>query len=245
MDSKGFLEKLKREVIGHPTLTHPFLERFAEGDADEAGICAFAIQYYRHVRVSRLYLASLISGCRDDEGLQLALAEILLDEYGGLNPEETHPALYRRFLAALDLSEEEWREPRTLPEIEAYISVHYELCRERDVRYGLGAMGPASEWPVPPIYAKLSAGLRKAAGLSDKELEIFISHVTMDVEHARIMMDATEPYVRDEEGQKKVREGAMRSLDVRGVMLDGLYRAVYREPSPFRSDASLRAGNLL
>ncbi|MBA2691068.1 MAG: iron-containing redox enzyme family protein [Rubrobacter sp.] len=240
MDSREYLEGLKRAVIGHPALTHPFLERFAEGDADEDGIRAFAIQYYRHVRVSRLYLASLISGCREDEALQLALAEILLDEYGGLNPEETHPALYRRFLAALGLSEEEWREPRTLPEVEAYISVHYEMCRERDVRYGLGAMGPASEWPVPPIYAKLSAGLRKAAGLSDDDLEIFISHVTMDVEHARIMMDATEPYVRDEEGQRRVREGAMRSLDARGVMLDGLYRAVYREPVPV-SGESLRA----
>jgi pyrroloquinoline-quinone synthase len=240
VDSREYLEGLKRAVIGHPALTHPFLERFAEGDADEDGIRAFAIQYYRHVRVSRLYLASLISGCREDEALQLALAEILLDEYGGLNPEETHPALYRRFLAALGLSEEEWREPRTLPEVEAYISVHYEMCRERDVRYGLGAMGPASEWPVPPIYAKLSAGLRKAAGLSDDDLEIFISHVTMDVEHARIMMDATEPYVRDEEGQRRVREGAMRSLDARGVMLDGLYRAVYREPVPV-SGESLRA----
>lgn len=240
MDSKEFLEKLKREVIGHPTLTHPFLERFAEGDAGEDGIRTFAIQYYRHVRVSRLYLAALISGCREDESLQLALAEILLDEYGGLNPEETHPALYRRFLNALGVSEEEWTEPRTLPEIEAYISVHCELCRDPDVRLGLGAMGPASEWPVPPIYAKLSAGLRKAAGLSDEDLEIFISHVTMDVEHARIMMDATEPYVRDEEGQRIVREGAMRSLDVRGIMLDGLYQAVYREPSPFRPDVSLR-----
>lgn len=240
MDSKGFLERLKREVIGHPTLTHPFLERFAEGDADEEGVRAFAIQYYRHVRVSRLYLAALISNCRDDEGLQLALADVLFDEYGELNPEKTHPALYRRFLKALGLTEEEWEEPRTLPEIAAYISVHYELCRNPDVRFGLGAMGPASEWPVPPIYAKISAGLRKAAGLSDADLEIFISHVTMDVEHARIMMDATEPYVRDEEGQKKVREGAMRSLDARGVMLDGLYRAVYREPVPV-SEASVRA----
>lgn len=239
MGSREFLEGLKRAVIGHPALAHPFLERFAGGDADEQGIRVFAVQYYRHVRVSRLYLAALISGCREDEGLQLALAEILMDEYGGLNPAETHPALYRRFLRALGLSEEEWEEPRTLPEIEAYICVHYELCRNPDVRYGLGAMGPASEWPVPPIYARLSDGLRKAAGLSDEDLEIFISHVTMDVEHARIMMDATEPYVRDEDGQRKVREGAMRSLDARGVMLDGLYRAVYREPVPV-SGASVR-----
>lgn len=238
MDSREFLEKLKREVIGHPALTHPFLERFAEGDADEEGVRAFAIQYYRHVRVSRLYLAALISGCRDDEGLQLTLAEVLMDEYGGLNPEETHPALYRRFLKALYLSEEEWLEPRTLPEIEAYISVHYEMCRDRDVRLGLGAMGPAGEWPVPPIYAKLSGGLRKAAGLDDHDLEIFISHVTMDVEHARIMMEATEPYVGDEEGQRRVREGAMRSLDARSVMLDGLYRAVYREPVPVHEPRS-------
>ena len=81
----------------------------------------FAIQYYRHVRVSRLYLAALISNCGHDEALQLALAEILFDEYGHLNPDETHPALYRRFLQALGITEEEWEDPPTLPEIELYM----------------------------------------------------------------------------------------------------------------------------
>jgi pyrroloquinoline-quinone synthase len=239
VDSREFLGRLKREVIGHPALVHPFLERFGEGDVSEEGVRTFAIQYYRHVRVSRLYLAALISGCREDEKVQLALAEILFDEYGHLNPEETHPALYRRFLRALGISEEEWEAPRTLPEIELYIETHYALCRHPDIRLGLGALGPASEWPVPPIYVRLSEGLKKSAGLPDEALEIFTSHVTMDVTHARIMMDALSPYAEDEEGQRRVREGAMRSLDARPVMLDGLYKAVYKEPAPIL-DASLR-----
>jgi pyrroloquinoline-quinone synthase len=240
VNSEEFLGRLKREVIGHAALTHPFLERFAGGDADAGGIRTFAVQYYRHVRVSRLYLAALISNCRDDEGLQLALAEVLFDEYGHLNPEETHPALYRRFLKALGIGEAEWEGPRTLPEIEMYIATHYALSGHPDFRIGLGALGPASEWPVPPIYARLSDGLRKAAGLPDEALEIFTSHVTMDVTHARIMMDAIAPYAEDEEGQRLVREGAMRSLDARSVMLDGLYRAVYREPVPLFDAASIR-----
>ena len=237
MDSTQFLERLKREVIGHPALVHPFLERFGDGEADAEGVREFAIQYYRHVRVSRLYLAALISNCRDDENLQLALAEVLMDEYGHLNPAETHPALYRRFLHALEIDEEEWQAPLTLPEIESYISVHYELCRHPDVRLGLGAMGPASEWPVPPIYVRLAEGLKKSAGLPDEALEIFTSHVTMDVTHARIIMEALAPYAEDEKGQRRVREGALRSLDTRSIMLDGLYRAVFREPVPLRVPA--------
>ncbi len=240
MDSGGFLERLKREVIGHPALTHPFLERFGDGDVGAEGVRTFAVQYYRHVRVSRLYLAALISNCRDDEGLQLALAEILFDEYGHLNPDETHPALYRRFLKALGIGEEEREAPPTLPEIELYITTHYALCGHPDIRLGLGALGPASEWPVPPIYVRLAEGLKKSAGLPEKALEIFTSHVTMDVTHARIMMDALTPYAEDEEGQRRVREGALRSLDARSVMLDGLYKAVYREPAPI-VDASVRA----
>lgn len=232
MSSGEFLERLKRDVIGHPALVHPFLERFGDGEADAEGVREFAIQYYRHVRVSRLYLAALISNCRDDEKLQLTLAEVLMDEYGHLNPAETHPALYRRFLKALEIGEKEREAPRTLPEIESYISVHYELCRHPDVRLGLGAMGPASEWPVPPIYVRLAEGLKKSAGLPEEALEIFTSHVTMDVTHARIMMEALAPYTEDEEGQRRVREGAMRSLDTRSIMLDGLYRIVFREPVP-------------
>lgn len=241
MDAGEFLGRLKREVIGHPALTHPFLERFGDGDADAEGVRRFAVQYYRHVRVSRLYLAALISNCGHDEALQLALAEVLMDEYGHLNPEETHPALYRRFLTALGITEEEWEEPPTLPEIQLYITAHRELSGHPDFRLGLGALGPASEWPVPPIYVRLAEGLKKSAGLSEEALEIFTSHVTMDVTHARIMMDAIAPYAEDEEGQQKVREGATRSLDARSVMLDGLYREVYGEPAPIAGDA-VRAG---
>jgi pyrroloquinoline-quinone synthase len=85
---------------------------------------------------------------------------------------------------------------------------------------------------VPPIYVRLSEGLKKAAGLADEALEIFTSHVTMDVEHAQIMIEAVAPYAANEEGRRVVREGAMRSLDARSVMLDGLYKAVYGEPAP-------------
>jgi pyrroloquinoline-quinone synthase len=173
--------------------------------------------------------------------LQLALAEVLFDEYGHLNPQETHPALYRRFLGALGISREEWEGPATLPEIRLYITAHRELSGHPDFRLGLGALGPASEWPVPPIYVRLAEGLKKATGLPEEALEIFTSHVTMDVTHARIMMDAIAPYTRDEEGQERVREGAMRSLDARCVMLDGLYRAVYEEPVPLAA-ASARVG---
>ncbi len=242
MDSGQFLEKLKREVIGHPALVHPFLERFGDGDVSEEGVRTFAVQYYRHVRASRLYLASLISNCGHDEKLQLALAEILFDEYGHLNPQETHPALYRRFLLALGLTEEEWEDPPTIPEIQLYISAHRELTRDPDFRLGLGAMGPASEWPVPPIYVRLAEGLKKATDLPDEALEIFTSHVTMDVTHARIMMDAIAPYAESEEGRSKVREGAVRSLNARSVMLDGLYKAVYGEPAPL-AGGSVRATN--
>lgn len=232
MDSGEFLERLKRDVIGHPALTHPFLTRFGDGDVSEEGVRTFAVQYYRHVKVSRLYLAALISNCADNEPLQLALAEILFDEYGHLNPDETHPALYRRFLKALGVTEEEWKAPQTLAEIEMYVSVHRELSSHPDIRLGLGALGPASEWPVPPIYARLGEGLKRATDLTDADIEIFNSHVTMDVEHARIMMNAIAPYAESEEGQRRVREGTMRSLDARSVMLDGLYRAVYGEPAP-------------
>jgi pyrroloquinoline-quinone synthase len=243
MNSEEFLGRLKREVIGHPALVHPFLYRFGEGDANEEGVRVFAIQYYRHVRVSRLYLAALISNCGHDEKLQLSLAEILFDEYGHLNPEETHPALYRRFLTALGISEQEWEAPPTIAEIQLYVSVHRELTRDPDFRLGLGALGPASEWPVPPIYVRLSEGLRKATDLPEEALEIFTSHVTMDVTHARIMMEAIVPYVEDEEGQKKVREGVRRSLDARSVMLDGLYKAVYGEPAPLAGAAVRTAGS--
>jgi pyrroloquinoline-quinone synthase len=62
----------------------------------------------------------------------------------------------------------------------------------------------------------------------------------MDVTHARIMMEAIAPYAETEEGQQKVREGALLSLDARSVMLDGLYKAVYEEPAALAAGSTVR-----
>jgi pyrroloquinoline-quinone synthase len=56
------------------------------------------------------------------------------------------------------------------------------------------------------------------------------------------MMEAVSPYAGDGEGQRRVREGALRSLDARSVMLDGLYRAVYREPVPLVGSVGVSGG---
>ena len=50
--------------------------------------------------------------------------------------------------------------------------------------------------------------------------------------HPALSHPFLERFAEGEACQQKVREGAMRSLDARSVMLDGLYRAVYREPVP-------------
>src|SRR3712207_8406313 len=63
------------------------------------------------------------------------------------------------------------------------------------------------EWPVPPIYVRLTEGLKRSAGLPDAALEIFTSHVTMDVEHARIMMDAVAPYAENRSEESRVGKG--------------------------------------
>ncbi|HEX5849814.1 MAG TPA: hypothetical protein VFY59_11525 [Rubrobacter sp.] len=50
--------------------------------------------------------------------------------------------------------------------------------------------------------------------------------------HPSLSHPFLERFAEDEGGQRRVREGAMRSLDARSVMLDGLYRVVYKEPVP-------------
>jgi pyrroloquinoline-quinone synthase len=55
------------------------------------------------------------------------------------------------------------------------------------------------------------------------------------------MMEAMAPYAENEDGQSMVRKGALRSLDARSVMLDGLYKAVFKDSVPVL-DASVRVG---
>ena len=228
MHGELFLEELETEVGKHPALRHPFLRRFAAGDLTRLQLWAFGLQHYQLVRVFTSYLEALLNTIPEPK-VRDWIHRIVEDEYARPQTYEcSHPALYRRFLRALGLNEEDWERAEALLETGAFIERHLELTSLRHHAVGLGAVGPGHEWAIPTMFTYLVEGLRKV-GIGEGPLEYFTLHVAQDLEHGKLMRAALACYAETPENQVRIRDGALASLDARGSFWDGLNRAVFED----------------
>ncbi len=153
------------------------------------------------------------------------------DEFGQHTIFRSHPALYRNCLKALGLPDGAWGRVKPLPEVSQYLEAHLKLTREEDFLIGLGAVGPAHEFAIPTMFEYLIPGLQNNSDLSDEDVEYFSMHIIEDKEHAIVFNKLIVRHVETEEGQQRLKEGAMRSLAYRHTFWDGLERAVFGTPS--------------
>ena len=220
-----FISGLKNEVLRHPVMSHPFWSRFREGRLAPRQLQTFGRHYYQHVKRTRLYAAAVLARTPYEE-VQMAIASVLWDEYGQGDMNQTHPAQFRRLLRALNLTEAEGDRPDLLPELERYRDTQYRLCTEHDVWIGLGVVALAMELPIPALYEHLVEGFTKC-GLKEDDLEFFIKHGPMDVNHANLLLESIFSHLGAGDNRGKLIDGARRSLNARFILMDGLYREVF------------------
>lgn len=226
-DANTFMSELDREIHAHPFLSSPFVKRLAMPDEiSRAQAARFARLYYPHIFRTRLYQANAL-GISPDERIQFVLSQILHDEYGNGNFERTHPAVYRKFLKACGVPEKQWSIEPAFPELVLYIETMMRLTQNGDWLAAVAAVGIASEWPIPKLYGEFLKGLRTIPEIKEDDLELFVSHIGIDEEHSRLMREALLPHAETAEGRARIRAGVKANLDVRHVMLGGLYREVF------------------
>jgi len=222
------MSDIKHKVLNHPVMTHPFWQRFRQGALSTFQLRAFSLQYYQHVKRTRLYAAAVLARTPIEE-IQSALTSILWDEYGQGNIEKTHPAQFRKMLRSLDLREADWEHTEPLPELEMYSDIHFRLCTQYNFWTGLGVVGIAMELPIPTLYQYLVEGFTRS-GLKEDILEFFIEHGPMDIQHAGLLNQAMRPHLKNEEDPRALCTGALRSLDARSILMDGMFRSVWGHP---------------
>ncbi len=84
------------------------------------------------------------------------------------------------------------------------------------------------ELPILTLYVYLIEGFKKA-GMTEEDLEFFVKHGPMDIHHSSLLLDAMIPHLQGKEDREALRSGALRSLDARSILMDGLYRIVWKE----------------
>ncbi len=226
MYATQFMDDLKARVMAHPFLTHPFLQRFVAEPLTLAQAQRFALLYYPHILRTRLYQACAL-GVTPDEQIQFVLAQILHDEYGNGDPNRSHMAIYRKCLYALAIPQAQIDHPPIIPEVQAYIDTMMRLSQGSDWLAAVAAVGIAGEWPIPPYYEILLRGLRTVSNITEDALELFSSHITLDIEHSKMTEEALLPYVQTQAGQTAIWRGIELNLNARLVKLNGLQREVF------------------
>ena len=226
MQAATFIHALEEEILNHEAVHHPFLKRFASEKLSLEQIQIFGLQHYQLVKVFVNYMTNLLPKIPDRDAADL-FRSVFDDEFGQHTIFRSHPALYRNFLKGLGLSDEAWGRVGLLPEVSAFIEGHMGLTRGKDFLFALGAIGPGHEFSIPTMFSYLIKGFSHNTDLTEEQIEYFTLHIIEDKEHAVVFNKLISRHVETEEGQKRLRDGAMRSLSLRKTFWDGLHRAVF------------------
>jgi pyrroloquinoline-quinone synthase len=220
MTRDEFLDVLDTLVADKHLLKHPFYKLWSEGKLSRENIREYAISYYPHVAAFPTYVSGVHSGC-DDSTLRQELLENLVEEEGG---PVNHPALWRRFAAALGAADEDLEiAPRT-PEVASAIAEFRRATREGSVAEGLAALY-AYESQIPEISRTKREGLAAFYGIEDAEATRFFTvHEEADAWHRQVERNAIGRVAVTDEERAKALAAAERCLDALNRALDGVMR---------------------
>lgn len=260
----GLFDDLHVHVMEHPVWRHPFFCRVFEGRITPAQVKAFALHYFNQIKNTRQCVALAVGrfhglaatargtlGERRSELTQIALAQLVADEYGvgshGLDdyPElgrllaaKTHIVMYRQMFDGLGIPFTEQDVPM-LPEVADNVLIQRLVAGDPvfSPLEALASVGLGMEWGVPEFFSLLLGGLirvseREGLNLTPHHLEVLIAHVRYDVLHAVSVMLITALHLEGEGDRERVRNACNMLMSGRYAMMSGLYRHVFGEDCP-------------
>ncbi len=208
-------------------LTHPFYVAWTNGELSLDQLRRYAGQYLHHVLAEPTYLSAVHSntphfasdGSSDLSARQAILENLVDEEMGPRN----HPALWKRFAAALGLSEADLATVEPLPATRRLIATFTDLCRNRPYYAGLAALH-AFESQVPEIATVKIDGLKRFYGFDDPSgFEFFTLHKDADVVHSATEWQLIERAADTPEKQAEVCVATTEACDALWAFLTDVY----------------------
>lgn len=196
-------------ILRHRGLDHPFFDLLEEYCADRDFLRVAFRQIYHLVLSFPFHIAGAISTCRD-EALLRALVHNLYTEVGEADG-EAHITIYRRLLTAVGMGsapptfDELWPETVSL---EAACGHYY---RSPDLGLKLGSLY-AFECMSSPMVSRWAQALRRATDLTEQDIEFFVIHIDIEVEHVDDIAGCTSRYADDPRFRSAFQAGAMQIM---------------------------------
>jgi pyrroloquinoline quinone (PQQ) biosynthesis protein C len=225
-----FLRELRLEVEAHPGVNHMFLCRLAHVPFTREDYLVASTQHYPLVGTFTRYLEELLLRAPSSMAKSW-LAKVLVDEYGEGSDGKDHRTLYREYLVAAGLKDDDEMDLELHPDVPSFIMEHLRICKEEPFLVGLGAVGPGHEWSIPKMFPPIIAGLRRA-GFSESDIRYFTLHTVQDIDHGRWLEEALLAFATTQKNQEQIRRGALLSLEARERFWSGVQDKVTRWRQP-------------
>ncbi|MEP6995860.1 MAG: CADD family putative folate metabolism protein [Acidobacteriota bacterium] len=220
MTRDEFLTALDALIAEKHLLKHPFYQLWSQGKLTRETLREYAISYYPHVAAFPTYVSGVHAGC-DDAPLRQELLENLIEEERG---SENHPALWRKFAAALGASEADLTASPRTPEVADAIAAFRRATDDGSVAEGLAALY-AYESQIPEVSKTKREGLLAFYGIEEGDATKFFSvHEQADVWHRQVEREALGRVADTREARAQALESARRCVDALNRALDGVMR---------------------
>lgn len=179
--SPAWVENLENMIQKENMLLHPFYRAWTCGMLSKSTLQDYAKEYYHHVKAFPTYISALHSRCEDQEIRKELLTNLIDEEAGSPN----HPDLWRQFIEALGVSEEEVEAHEPSTATAAMIAEFKKNCNQGPLGVGIAALY-CYESQIPEICKTKVDGLKKWYGMTNPEgYRYFSVHEVADVEHSQ------------------------------------------------------------
>ncbi len=220
-----FMVWLKQRIYGHRVNHNALFELFDNDDLSEEELRFFLANYRVNMQRFHLHVAAYSLIVPFD--MREELYHNLHDEFGQGDFSKAHPNLFEPLMDYFGGAREEDINAETCHLLNTKIS----LCWFADgLHYGMGGMG-GLELSIPMQQKRVLAHLRRR-GLSEKLVEFFVVHCELDEDHGDGWFASGMPYMKSREEFQKVFAGAMRMLDARAGVYDGIHASILKARNP-------------
>jgi pyrroloquinoline quinone (PQQ) biosynthesis protein C len=219
---EAFIPWIKERISTHRVNHHPLFILFDNDDLSSEEIRYFLANYRVNMQRFHLHVAaySLIVPFKMREELY----HNLHDEFGQGDFSQAHPNLFEPlmdYFGGVREDDIDYINVETCHLLNTMIS----LCWFADsLHYGIGGMG-GLELAIPLQQRRVLAHLRRRE-LSDDMVRFFIVHCELDEDHGEGWFNAGSPYIVTDEDFQRVFDGAMRMLEARAGLYDGILKGI-------------------
>jgi len=218
-DTETFLVWLKERIAAHRVNSHALFDYFDRDDLTHEEIRYFLSNY--RVNMQRFHLHVAAYSLIVPFPMRQELYDNLHDEFGQGDFSQAHPNLFEPLMNHFGGAKEADHNAETYHLLNTKIS----LCWFADgLHYGLGGLG-SLELSIPAQQRRILAHLRRR-GLSEELVKFFVVHCELDGEHGEGWFAAGKPYTHTRREFQKVFDGAMRILEARAGVYDGVLSGI-------------------